>query len=232
MGYDFYRAWVGVVLLGSLGTAIAGCSLFPAAPSNVTPVTTPATDLAPAAPSPTEWQTLVPGETTADLTFTASAELALQDKILLPSIPVSYDGDSTPATYAARLLLSPPSPAGRYTIVKACEDPNPGMGLCWSIYQVDRQSQTAQKVSIGKYGGLDWVQWSPDERYAVFLEKLEGSAWFIVLDLESGTAAMMEEISPSVDLAQFQWTGDRTFSVPLGDGSSFIADINTLAFRP
>jgi len=224
-----YQLLTRSLLLAALvGGAIAGCSLrSPAPPLSPTPAASPATTS-----DATGWTPLFPGHKTADLTFTSNAELALQNKILLPNIPVSYNASDTPATYAARLSISPTSPSGRYSIVKACEDPNPGTGLCWSIYKVDRQQQTAQKVSIGKYGGMDWVQWSLDERYAVFLEKLEGSSWFVVLDLERGDSMVLEEIPAVVNLEQFRWTGERTFSVPLGDGSTFEGDITTLAFSP
>ncbi|MEB3357824.1 MAG: hypothetical protein VKK04_13930 [Synechococcales bacterium] len=194
-----------------------------------TPSTAPAPDV-PGEPGPTDWATLLGGDATADLTFTNNGELALGEQVLLDAIPVSYTSDSagTPATYASRLLVSPPSPSGRYTIVKACDDPNPGMGLCWAAYIIDRQEAIAQRVSIGKYGGQEWLQWSPDERYAVFLEKLEGTSWFVVLDLEIGESLVMDELPAEADLSQFAWTGDRTFSAPLANGSTFEGDLAAL----
>jgi|GEM_PF-2208293 len=86
----------------------------------------------------------------------------------------------------------------------------------------------AQKVGVGKYGGMDWVSWSPDERYAVFLEKMEETSWFIVLDLETGESLLMEELPAEADLSQLSWTGDRTLQVPLADGSTFEGDIQPL----
>lgn len=214
--------------------AIAGCTTqSPSTSPEPAPVESPATppeptdDAASPEPASTEWATLFPGDTTADLTFAETGDLLLAEQQLLDSIPVSYEND-TPSSYAARLLVSPSSPSGRYSIVKACEDPAPGMGLCWSIYAIDREEAIAQKVGIGKYGGMDWVQWSPDERYAVFLEKMEGTSWFVVLDLEIGESLLMEELSAEADLSQLRWTGDRTFQVPLADGSTFEGDIQAL----
>ena len=145
--------------------------------------------------------------------------------MVLTEIPVTYSSDSPTPTNASRLIVSPTSPSGRYSIVKACDDPNPDMGLCWSIYLVDREEDAAQKVSIGKYGGLDWVQWSPDEHYAVFLERMEGTSWFIALNLETGESLPLEELSAEANLDSLTWTGDRTFTLSLVDGSTVAGNI-------
>ena len=92
-----------------------------------------------------------------------------QETPLLTEIPVSYVSDSN-VTYAQRLIVSNTSPSGRFNVVKACEGTTDESGLCWAVFLVDRQSKTAEKISIAKYGGQNWVQWSGDERYAVFTE--------------------------------------------------------------
>mgnify|MGYP005847476165 CR=1 FL=1 len=215
------------ILLLALGVAIAGCNVqpVPSSPMNTQPVGE--TSPSPAQPSPDttdldlqEWVILLPGASARGISFTTDAALAFEEKVLLAEVPVSYGADDT-VIYAARLMLSPTSPSERYSIVKACEDPTPEVGLCWSIYLIDRQQETAEKVSVGKYGGMDWIQWSPDERYAVFLEKLEGTSWFIALNLETGDSIVMDELPAIADLERFSWTGDRTFEVPLSDGSTF-----------
>lgn len=103
-----------------------------------------------------EWVEIFKGESVQGLTFSSDGKLLYQGKVLLPEIPVSYisDGD---ITYAQRLIISDLSPSGRFNIVKACEGTTNESGLCWSVYLVDRQAETAQKVDIAKYGGLNWV---------------------------------------------------------------------------
>lgn len=174
-----------------------------------------------------DWVNLLPGETTRNLTFTQTGTLSYQSKTLLSQIPVSYSSDNT-VTYAKRLIVSPSSPSGRYTIIKVCEAATNETGLCWSIYKVDAQQTKAQKVDIGKYGGLNWIQWSSDERYAVFLEKMEGTAWFIVMNLQTGDSRISSELSAQPDLKSFTWTGDRTFEVTLANGSKFQGNIEKL----
>jgi hypothetical protein len=221
------RSFAEVALLGILaGGAIAACTSqdSPPAPQEMpypgqppdTAETPPRDESSPsdsaAALEPTTWTTIRPGETIVDLAFTDNAELTLQDQVLLPEIPVTYNSDDsgTPSTYAERLIVSPTSPSGRYTIVKACDDPNPGMGLCWAAYIIDRDEPLAQRISIGKYGGQDWLQWSPDERYAVFIETMEGTSWFVVLDLEIGESLVMEELPAEPTLSEMTWESDRT----------------------
>lgn len=223
---------IQIVCVGMV-IAIAGCTQPQAQTSeSSSPITTP-TVVSPT-PSTSEdtldntqdWLDLLPGETVRDLSFTQSGTLSYQGTILLPEIPVSTSSEGS-TTYAKRLIVSPTSPSGRYTILKACEEIT-DEGLCWAVYQVDRTQQTAQTVNIGKYGGLDWVQWSADDRYAVFLEKLEGTAWFIVMDLQSGESRMSGEMPAQPALDSFTWTGDRTFTVTLADQSQFQGDIEAL----
>jgi hypothetical protein len=221
------------ILLVGMVIAIAGCTQPQAQtdePSSPTPTPT-AVSPTPSTPE-TElenaqaWLDLLPGETVRDLSFSQTGTLSYQDRILLSEIPVSTSSDGT-MTVAKRLIVPPTSPSGRYTILKACEEVT-DEGLCWSIYKVDRTEQTVQTVSIGKYGGLDWVQWSADDRYAVFLEKLEGTAWFIVMDLQSGESSISGEMPAQPELDSFTWTSDRTFSITLADGSQFQGDIAAL----
>lgn len=221
------------ILLVGMVIAIAGCTQPQAQtdePSSPTPTPT-AVSPTPSTPetepeSAQAWLDLLPGETVRDLSFSQTGTLSYQGEILLSEIPVSTSSDGT-VTVAKRLIVSPTSPSGRYTILKACEEVT-DEGLCWSIYKVDRTEQTVQTVSIGKYGGLDWVQWSADDRYAVFLEKLEGTAWFIVMDLQSGESSISGEMPAQPELDSFTWTGDRTFSITLADGSQFQGDITAL----
>jgi hypothetical protein len=212
--------------------AIAGCTLPQAQMRESSPPVTTPTAVSPMPSTPEDaldqedWLDLLPGETVRDLSFTETGTLSYQETILLSEIPVSTSSDGA-VTYAKRLIVSPTSPSGRYTILKACEEVTDG-GLCWAIYKVDRAQQTAQTVSIGKYGGLDWVQWSADDRYAVFLEKMEGTAWFIVMDLQSGESSISSEMPAQPELDSFTWTGDRTFTITLADQSQFQGNIEAL----
>ncbi|MBD2070112.1 hypothetical protein H6F93_21775 [Leptolyngbya sp. FACHB-671] len=215
--------WIGMVI------AIAGCTSPQAQMRESSPPVTTPTAVSPTPSTPEDaldqedWLDLLPGETVRDLSFTQTGALSYQGTILQSEIPVSTSSDGA-VTYAKRLIVSPTSPSGRYTILKACEEVT-DEGLCWAIYKVDRAQQTVQTVSIGKYGGLDWVQWSADDRYAVFLEKLEGTAWFIIMDLQSGESSISDEIPAQPELDSFTWTGDRTFTVTLADQSQFQGDI-------
>jgi hypothetical protein len=160
-----------------------------------------------------QWTTLLKGKSAQDLTFTQDGQLVYEGKPLLNKIPVSYISDGN-VTYAQRLIVSNPSSSGRFSIVKACEETTNESGLCWAVFLIDRQDQQAQKISIAKYGGQEWVQWSNDERYAVFTESMEGSTWFLVLDLQSGETKTIDNYTPAIaDLASFKWTSDRTFQV-------------------
>lgn len=121
----------------TIGSAIAGC----ADPKLQQPsqITTPALVTSPSAPSNSgvqSWRTLVKGKSVHGLTFTPDGKLLYQDRVLLAEIPVTYVsiGD---ITYAQWLLVSDPSPSGRFNVVKACEDTN-GPGLCWAVFLVDR----------------------------------------------------------------------------------------------
>ncbi|MBD3884014.1 hypothetical protein IFO70_19870 [Phormidium tenue FACHB-886] len=200
-----------------VSSTLTGCATAQP-PESVTPT------LSPTAPSPTasaspvassplevqQWATILKGEFVQGLTFTADGRLLYQDKVLLAEIPVSYvsNGD---ITYAERLMVSDSSPSGRFNVVKACEGTTNQSGLCWSVFLVDRQSQTGKRVDIAKYGGQNWVQWSEDERYAVFAESMEGVTWFVALDLQSGESKLFEQTSATADLSSFTWVDDRTF---------------------
>lgn len=219
------------ILLGLGGWAIAGCS--PLTTQNNTSLPRAPVDSSAASPSPTvnsqDWLELFPGKTVRDLSFTESGTLVFGGKTVLKEIPVSSNSDGD--TYAKRLIIAPTSPSGRYSIVKACDGVNNDEGLCWAIYKLDRVQKTVQRVSIAKYGGLEWVRWSADDRYAVFVEKMEGTAWFAVMDLQTGNEKISNQLSAMPDLDRFSWTGDRTFSVPLADGSQFKEDIQALFAR-
>ncbi|MBD2088352.1 hypothetical protein H6F67_00480 [Microcoleus sp. FACHB-1515] len=208
-----------------LSAAIAGCT---ATPTRSQPETT-SPDSETVAPSPSnpadspslpklagvqEWAEILQGESVQGLTFSNDGKLLYQDKVLLTEIPVSYvsNGD---VTDAQRLIISDSSPSGRFNIVKACEGTTNESGLCWSLYLVDRQSETAQKIDIAKYGGLNWVQWTSDERYALFVESMEGVSWFVALDLQTGESKMFEQTAATADLSSFKWIDDRTFEANL-----------------
>ena len=127
-----------------------------------------------------------------------------EGELLLNEILVSYISDGN-VVYAQRLLVSVSSPSGRFTIVKACEEITNESGLCWAVFLIDRQDQQAQTIGIAKYGGQEWVQWSNDERYAVFTESMEGSTWFLVLDLQSGETKIIDDYTLAIaDLDSFR----------------------------
>lgn len=248
---QFVACVVGCWMMSS---AIAGCTdtttrsqaeATSPSPETVT-VSTPTPTASPNLPKLAgvqEWAEIVKGGSVQGLTFSNDGKLLYQDKVLLPEIPVSYvsNGD---VTYAQRLIISDPSPSGRFNIVKACEGTTNESGLCWSVYLVDRQAETAQKVDITKYGGLNWVQWTGDERYALFAESMEGVSWFVALDLQTKESKMFEQTSVSADLSSFKWTGgscgvarcaNRTFEANLicSDGTNcteppFRGNISTL----
>ena len=183
------------------GSTIAGCaatqqqSEAPTSPLSTTS-SSPAPSASPSAPSipgVQQWTTLLKGESAYGLTFSNDGKLLYQETPLLTEIPVSYVSDSN-VTYAQRLIVSDPSPSGRFNVVKACEGTTDESGLCWAVFLVDRQSKTAEKISIAKYGGQNWVQWSGDERYAVFTE--------------SGVSVVME---PDFALRVFQQQTDNFY---------------------
>lgn len=163
-------------------------------------------------PQTPAWTTILAGESAEGLTFTEAGTLLYQGQVLLSQIPVSYGSDGT-ITYAKRLIVSAASPTNRFSIVKACESATSESGLCWALYLVDRQSGSAQRLEVAKYGGRDWVQWSADPRYAIMAEQMEASTWFIAIDLQTGQSRQFDPIPAIVDLASFTWTGDRSFEV-------------------
>jgi hypothetical protein len=154
------------------------------------------------------WTQINRGQSAQDLQFTGQGGLSYQGKVLLPTIPVSYSSDGS-VTDAVQLIVSPTSPSGRYNFFKACDRD----GICWAVYLVDRNSKTAKKIDVAKYGGRDWVQWSSDDRYAVLAEQMEGSTWMVAVELPAGKSAMSDELPFIAELASFKWTGDRTFSI-------------------
>lgn len=223
-----------LISVAALGGSMVGCTQSnpqthassPSPTSQPIASTNPLKTTHPSADS-SAWIDLIPGETIRDLSFTQTGTLSYQGKTLLAQIPVSGSSDGT-TTYAKRLIVSPTSPSGRYTILKACETATED-GLCWAIYKVDRAEKTVQNTNIGKYGGLNWVRWSSDDRYAIFLEKMEGTAWFVVMDLKTGASKISNELPAQPQLNRFTWTGDRTFTVPLANGSTFQGDITAIA---
>ncbi|MBD1913159.1 MULTISPECIES: hypothetical protein [unclassified Leptolyngbya] len=226
-------------------SAIAGCTATKSQPQSQVPSPSPET-VDTSAPTPAdspalpkmagvqEWAEILKGESAQGLAFTEDGRLLYQDKILLTEIPVSYvsNGD---ITYAQRLIVSDVSPSGRFNIVKACEDATAESGLCWSVFLADRQAGTARKIDIAKYGGLNWVQWTGDERYALFVESMEGVSWFVALDLQTGESKMFEQTAATVDLSSFKWIDHRSFEANLScqDGATcteppFRGNISTL----
>ncbi|MBD2260549.1 hypothetical protein [Pseudanabaena sp. FACHB-2040] len=205
-----------------LSSLVAGCLLFSSAIAGCTSpnsqqhtdtAASTATDVAaPSVAGIQQWAVILKGETVHGLTFTDDGQLLYQEKPLLNEIPVSYVSDGTD-TYAQQLIVSDPSPSGRFNIVKACEGSADEAGLCWAVFLVDRQAETAEKISIAKYGGQDWVQWSADERYAVFAESMEGVTWFVALDLQTGDSQMFDQMLAAIDLSSFTWLSDRTLQV-------------------
>jgi hypothetical protein len=163
-----------------------------------------------------DWQTILSNQTAYGLTFTENGELVDQGKVLLPELVVGYISDGS-VTYAERLIVSHPSPSGNFHFVKACDDPDSGVGLCWSVYLVNKAEAKAQQVGIGKYGGAEWVQWSEDEQYAVMIEQHDGASWFVAINAETGETALSEELPPNVDITSFNWVDDRTFHVDFRD---------------
>lgn len=222
------RAVYAIAPLLLLGTTLIGCSNAskPSTSASESAVTSPAATTAPSESSSPSWETVLPGEAANDLTFKEDGSLQHGDKALLDSIPVTYVSDGS-AIYAKRLLVSNSSPSGNYNIVKGCEEAEPNSGLCWAVFLVDKAEGTAYPVTVGKYGGQDWVQWSSDDRYAVLVEMMEGSSWIYVVDLDTETSKNLGEMSANVDLNSFQWTGDRTFTINV-DGAPMEVDINTV----
>lgn len=218
---QFVACVIGIWMMGS---EIVGCAATTRSQSDTTSpgpetvtTSTPTPVASPNLPKMAgvqEWAKILKGESVQGLTFGNDGKLLYRDNVLLPEIPVSYisNGD---ITYAQRLIISDPSPSGRFNIVKACEGTTNESGLCWSVYLVDRQAETAQKVDIAKYGGLNWVQWTADERYALFAESMEGVSWFVALDLQTKESKMFEQTAATADLSSFKWTGDRTFEANL-----------------
>lgn len=220
--------------------AIAGCSRSTTEPrteasptpttlTESTPTTSPSSAI-PALKGVQQWTPVKKGDSAGDLSFTTDGKLLYQGKTLLNEVPVSYGSDGT-VTYAGHLLLSDPSPSGRFRVVKACERSINESGLCWSVFLVDRQAQTAQKIDVAKYGGQNWVQWSADERYAVFAESMEGVTWFVVLDSQTGKTKMFDQTATTADLSSFTWEGDRTFQAKLFCGEGAGASCTESQFR-
>ncbi|MBD2034037.1 hypothetical protein H6F76_03095 [Leptolyngbya sp. FACHB-321] len=200
------------------GSTIAGCAATQQQSEAITsPLATTAASPAPSTspsapriPGVQQWTAILKGESAHGLTFSNDGKLLDQEKPLLTGIPVSYVSDGN-VTDAQRLFVSDPSPSGRFNVVKACEGTTEASGLCWAVFLVDRQAKTAAKISIAKYGGQNWVQWSGDERYAVFTEAMEGVSWFIVLDLQTRETKLFEQTSAVADLSSFRWLDNRTF---------------------
>jgi hypothetical protein len=211
-------AWVA--MLTGCGSSLPTQHTIQPAPSPTSPT------LSATVHSQDSWATLLPGESAHGVTFDAEGSLKQGNKEVLEDIPVTYVSDGS-AVYAQRLIVSPPSPSGNFHFLKGCETAIPDQGLCWAVFLMNKANGTAYPVTVGKYGGENWVQWSADDRYAVLVEILEGSAWIYVVDLQTEASRHLGEMSVNVDLDSFQWTGDRTFTIRV-DGSPIEADIATL----
>ena len=83
------------------------------------------------------------------------------------------------------------------------------------MFLVNKSKAEAKQVDIGKYGGIQWVDWSEDERYAVLVEKLEESLWFVAVDLEASESGLSEELPQNFDLNSFEWIDDKLFQAKI-----------------
>ncbi len=163
------------------------------------------------------WVTLHPGEEKDGLKFTKDGALSYQGKVLLPNIPVSYVSDGT-VKYAGRLIVSNPSPSGNFNFFQACEQPSDGGSLCWALFVVDKEKGKATKTHAGKYGPLQWVKWSRDERYAILANQNEGASWLHAIDLQTGDSKPFKDEGWScsnIDLNSFSWIDDKGFKVKI-----------------
>jgi hypothetical protein len=170
-------------------------------------------------PGEEAWVTLSPGKEAHGIKFTKEGGLSYQGKVLLSKIPVSYVSDGT-VKYAGSLIVSNPSPSGRFNFFKACEQSSGdgSGGLCWALFVVDKQKGKANKTQAGKYGPLQWVQWSKDERYAILANQNEGAIWLHAIDLKTGDSKSFDDAGWScskIDFNSFSWVNDRVFNVKI-----------------
>ena len=155
------------------------------------------------------WTEILPGEEAYELIFTEEGALLYQGTVLLSKVLVS-------GLPAKRLLISGPSPSGNYHYFQAC-DALDEAALCWTEFLVTKTEGSVQQVSLSKYGVMHWVQWSEDERYALFPYTSEGSFTFYALDLETGESSTDSDWFCDVDLNSFSWLDNRNFQIQVFD---------------
>jgi hypothetical protein len=160
----------------------------------------------------TGWVTLVPGQSTDSLKFEKDGTLRDRGKVLLEQIPVSYSSDGS-VSYASSLVVSPPSPVGDFTLIKACDREPEGLGLCWAVFLLDRQQGTARQTQAGKYGPEQWVQWSKDRRYAVLASTTDRNWWLHAIDLQSGDSSSFDFGAHKPELSSFSWLDGSKFQI-------------------
>ncbi|MBD2576920.1 hypothetical protein [Oscillatoria sp. FACHB-1406] len=230
--------WLAIALSSSL---IAGCTTSPPAGQNDPNPTataspapeTPQTDATSTPVTPPvngKWTAIVPGQEVEGLNFGKEGNLKVGDKVLLDKIMVSGSSDGS-ITYAKSLTISPSSPSGNFTFFRACESLPGEPGLCWALYLVDRARGQVFRPPAAKYAVEDWVQWSPDGRYALLTSTLEGAYWLHAIDLQAGEKTVNIELDqrrPQLD--SFAWQQGSKFKIAVGESQkeTFALDLPTL----
>lgn len=138
---------------------------------------------------------------------------SISDPIVVSAFQ-SADGDFM--LFARKIILFPPSPSGRYRIIKACDDVS-ARALCWKVLAFDAETKEIGGVYAGKYGPKEWITWSEDEEYAVLINQNDGVNWLNFVKVTDFVTAIYpayeEKVDVIVDRSSFQWLDPRTVKV-------------------
>lgn len=109
-----------------------------------------------------------------------------------------------------RLIHFPSSPTGRYRVVRVCDKI---LDECWFQFAFDTQDRRAAWVEAGRYGPIDWINWTEDEKTAALLSSGEGVQVLHFLSTEDFTTQHIPEygthrFNAYIDHSSFSWTSN------------------------
>jgi hypothetical protein len=129
------------------------------------------------------------------------------------------------------LVLSGPSPSGRYYFAFLCDTL-----ACGVRKLIDLDSRSVFQINTERFVRSDWISWSPLERYAVMAVENAGDRRLCAVDLvnhqqyDLGQATPIKGATVHTDLESAHWTSADEFAVRItteGDTkSSFIQEVN------
>lgn len=199
---------------------------------------------APAAATPTDAATgdctqafvaVTPAVSGCGFALTAAGSLLRDGRAIADPLIVSsrQDAGGSTAIPAARIVLFPPSPSGRFRVLQVCESAAAD-ALCWKVFVHDDATGRLSEAFAGKYGPEHRQSWSADERHVALVSRTEGASWIHVVEAASGQSiAFPGEAAGEAWRVQpetLTWTGPRSLTVTAARCADCAAELQVIRF--